>query len=125
MPADSNSTSSYVLDHAPDQAFCVDSAHPALPGHFPGMPVVPGVVVLSRVLAEVRRQFPALQIAGINKLKFLRVLLPEQRFTVEFEQPSVNAMRFKCWQDGAVLTEGRLAIQTSASEAMPHPGLPA
>ena len=33
--------------------FVIESDHPALPGHFPGRPVVPGVVVLDRVLAAI------------------------------------------------------------------------
>ena len=31
--------------------FRIAADHPCLPGHFPGQPVVPGVVVLDRVLA--------------------------------------------------------------------------
>ena len=30
--------------------------HPALPGHFPGSPVVPGVVILTHVLNAIERQ---------------------------------------------------------------------
>lgn len=98
MPADSRRT------------LCVDSAHPSLPGHFPGAPVVPGVVLLSEVLADQLRQLPQLRVTGIKKLKFLRMLLPGQSFTVEFAAPGAGGLRFKCWQDEAVLAEGNLAL---------------
>lgn len=104
MPADSSRT------------LCVDSAHPSLPGHFPGAPVVPGVVLLSEVLADQRRQLPQLRIMGIKKLKFLRMLLPGQGFTVEFAAPGASGLRFKCWQDGAVLAEGNLALHSSSEQ---------
>ncbi|MGE0115918.1 MAG: hydroxymyristoyl-ACP dehydratase [Steroidobacteraceae bacterium] len=108
---------------APSRTLCVDNTHPSLPGHFPGMPVVPGVVLLSQVLADLRVQFPAVQVTGIRKLKFLRMLLPEQPFTVEFEPADATSMRLKCWQDGAVLAEGRLSVRTQANEASQRSGL--
>lgn len=110
MPADSSRT------------LCVDHAHPSLPGHFPGMPVVPGVVLLSEILADQRRQLPRVQVMGIKKLKFLRMLLPDQGFTVEFAEPGANGLRFKCWQDGAVLAEGNLALRALETES-PAPQL--
>lgn len=90
---------------------CIDNSHPSLPGHFPGSPVVPGVVLLSEVLADQQRQLPQLQVMGIKKLKFLRMLFPGQNFTVEFGVPAANGLRFKCWQKGALLAEGNLALQ--------------
>ena len=34
--------------------FCIDAGHPALPGHFPGQPLVPGVVLLEQVALGLR-----------------------------------------------------------------------
>jgi 3-hydroxymyristoyl/3-hydroxydecanoyl-(acyl carrier protein) dehydratase len=35
----------------PSGRFCIPASHPSLPGHFPGHPVVPGVVLLEEALA--------------------------------------------------------------------------
>ena len=93
---------------------CVDDAHPSLPGHFPGSPVVPGVVLLSEVLADLRRQLPHVRVTGIKKLKFLRMLFPGQEFTVEFGATAANNLRFKCWRDAALLADGNLVLKPQA-----------
>jgi len=51
--------------------------HPALPGHFPGRPVVPGVVLLDRVAAALER-WRGRRIAGFAQVKFAQPLLPGQ-----------------------------------------------
>jgi 3-hydroxyacyl-[acyl-carrier-protein] dehydratase len=96
------------------RTLCVDDAHPSLSGHFPGSPIVPGVVLLSEVLADLRRQLPQVQVVGIKKLKFLRMLLPGQQFTAEFGAIAANNLRFKCWQDGTLLAEGNFALKAQA-----------
>lgn len=55
----------------------IGAAHPALPGHFPGQPVVPGVVLLDRVAAAIERAW-RLRIGTLAQVKFLRPLLPDQ-----------------------------------------------
>jgi 3-hydroxymyristoyl/3-hydroxydecanoyl-(acyl carrier protein) dehydratase len=100
-------------------ALCVDDAHPSLPGHFPGSPVVPGVVLLSEVLAEQRRQLPQVRVTGIKKLKFLRMLFPNQEFTVEFGATAANNLRFKCWQGGTLLAEGNFVLKPVVAQFMP------
>ena len=94
-------------------ALRVDDTHPSLPGHFPGTPIVPGVVLLSEVLADLRRQLPHVQVVGIKKVKFLQMLRPGQQFTVEFGAPAANSLRFKCRQDGMVFAEGNFSIPTA------------
>ena len=64
----------------------IAASHPALPGHFPGNPVVPGVVLLDRVAAAIERTW-RVRIGALAQVKFLRPLLPEE----EAELTLVNA----------------------------------
>ena len=105
------------------RTLCVDNAHPSLPGHFPGSPVVPGVVLLSEVLADQRRRLPLAQVIGIKRLKFMRMLFPGQAFTVEFGAATANNLRFKCWQEGALLAEGNFALKPSGVAESTPPGV--
>ena len=40
--------------------FIISADHPSLPGHFPGHPIVPGVVLLDRVLEAIETGHPPL-----------------------------------------------------------------
>lgn len=57
--------------------FRIDADHPALPGHFPGQPVVPGVVLLDHVAAAVA-QWQGRTLQRLAQVKFLQPLLPGQ-----------------------------------------------
>jgi 3-hydroxyacyl-[acyl-carrier-protein] dehydratase len=83
----------------------IDADHPALAGHFPTRPVVPGVVVLERVAAALR-QWRGTRVAGFDA-KFVRPLLPGQDAAIELRGngPSV---RFAVTRDDAVLASGIL-----------------
>ncbi|MBS0590768.1 MAG: hydroxymyristoyl-ACP dehydratase [Proteobacteria bacterium] len=65
--------------------FCIDASHPALPGHFPGRPVVPGVLLLDRVAAAIERDFVA-HVAGLPQIKFLAPLLPGEEAELRLEE---------------------------------------
>lgn len=55
----------------------IPAAHPALPGHFPGQPIVPGVVLLDRIVAAIERVDDA-RLARIAAVKFLAPLRPDE-----------------------------------------------
>ena len=108
----------------PSCPLSVDSVHPSLPGHFPGMPVVPGVVFLSFILDEVRRQLPLVHVTGVRKLKFLQMLLPQQPFVVEFATPDQSSLRFKCWryvanagEKSGLLVDGNLQLAPNVTSS--------
>jgi 3-hydroxymyristoyl/3-hydroxydecanoyl-(acyl carrier protein) dehydratase len=62
----------------------VARTHPALPGHFPGNPIVPGVMVLEEVIraAEGAAGQP-LHVRSVPVAKFLTPLRPDVEATIE------------------------------------------
>jgi len=87
----------------------VRADHPSLPGHFPGRPIVPGVVLLDLALAEAARAFGPLRAAGLSQVKFLAPLLPEQDATVEFLRDGAQ-LRFAWRRDGQLLAQGAFTL---------------
>ncbi len=71
--------------------FVVPMDHPALAGHFPGRPLVPGVLVLDHVLQAVRAH-SGKKIVRLAQVKFLSALLPSERAhtSCEVDQERVN-----------------------------------
>lgn len=61
----------------------IPADHPALPGHFPGDPVVPGVVILSRVANALRTHFPHIELDALLNARFHAPLRPGETFCVD------------------------------------------
>ena len=91
--------------------FSVPASHPALPGHFPGNPVVPGVVLLAQVQAAIEAAHGPLAALRLPQAKFLRPLLPQQVALVELEAAGARRWRFRVLReaDGALLATGEIA----------------
>jgi 3-hydroxymyristoyl/3-hydroxydecanoyl-(acyl carrier protein) dehydratase len=86
--------------------------HPSLPGHFPGTPLVPGVVILDEVLAALVEWRKDCHLIGMRSVKFLVPLKPEQAFTIGFSLSNDHAgeVDFCCRIDDHLIVEGRLEI---------------
>jgi 3-hydroxyacyl-[acyl-carrier-protein] dehydratase len=93
------------------EASCViPPDHPSLAGHFPGTPIVPGVVVLDEVAAALATWRKGSRLIGIPFVKFLAQIKPGQLFTIAFNAPGNAQIDFCCRVDGRVVVEGRLEI---------------
>jgi 3-hydroxyacyl-[acyl-carrier-protein] dehydratase len=90
--------------------FSVPADHPALPGHFPGRPIVPGVVLLDSVIAAAERwlQQP-LALRALAQAKFVAPLLPNEqaqmRLSVEGED-----LRFDIVRAGTTIASGAFKV---------------
>lgn len=92
--------------------FLIAHEHPSLPGHFPGAPVVPGVVVIDQVLDALR------QCTGVRpdrlrlpQVKFVQPLLPGQTADIELTIDGQSA-RFSVRRDGALIASGAIDWRT-------------
>lgn len=73
-------------------SFTVGWNHSCLPGHFPGNPVVPGVLVLEHVMRAVSKvNFPAIW----SNVKFIHPVVPGDRVDIHLTYDSVK-VGFEC-----------------------------
>lgn len=75
--------------------FSIPADHPALPGHFPGHPIVPGVVLLDHALQRISAALGRpLEGCRISSAKFLSPVQPGELLDVAFETTVSGAIRF-------------------------------
>ncbi len=90
-------------------ALAIPADHPAYAGHFPGQPVLPGVVLLDATLH-------ALECAGrgtprcweVASMKFQSAVLPGEELTLQHEVRPDGAVRFAVQAAGRVVASGLL-----------------
>ena len=100
--------------------FVIEADHPALPGHFPGHPVVPGVVVLDRVLAAIEAtNGAALGALRLPQVKFVQPLLPGEEARIEIDPVAAEGMpprwRFRVLRGDTVVASGDVQATDAAA----------
>ncbi|MGN2246648.1 hydroxymyristoyl-ACP dehydratase [Frateuria sp. GZRR35] len=100
------STDSY---HA---TFSFPAGHPSLPGHFPGRPLVAGVLLLEKV-ADALRVWRGQRLACVREAKFVAPLKPDESAELQLT-PSGAQVRFELRRDGTLLARGLIEGATDA-----------
>lgn len=95
--------------------FSIAADHACLAGHFPGRPIVPGVLLLEHAVAAIEAVHGPLRGLRFPQVKFLLPLLPGEVAWVEFE--STGAADARRWrfrvlrEDGSVLASGEASAE--------------
>lgn len=90
---------------------CIPADHPSLTGHFPGRPLVPGVVVLEEVVLALAALRGDCRLVAVANVKFLVPLGPDEAFTVSFSDPTAGDVTFRCQRADQILAQGRLTVE--------------
>lgn len=106
---------------APVPTLRVGVDHPALPGHFPGNPLVPGVILLSKVIGLVQtKEQSGTRVKALSGVKFLAQVRPEETVSVRFSPVRPGAIRFECWRDSTLIAAGSLELEVRVAGAGVH-----
>lgn len=87
------------------QEFCIEATHPSLPGHFPGQPVVPGVLLLDRVAACLEKA-SGRRFAALSVVKFLQPVLPDQMVALSLRIEPSGRVHFSIRRGDAIILTG-------------------
>jgi 3-hydroxyacyl-[acyl-carrier-protein] dehydratase len=88
----------------------IGADHPALPGHFPGTPLVPGVVLLDHVLSSAEQWLGRpLTLKSMPQAKFTAPLLPERQAVLRLQLRGTE-LRFTIATAAATIAQGVLHV---------------
>ncbi|MDZ7805010.1 hypothetical protein [Thiohalophilus sp.] len=96
-----------------NSSFEVPGNHPCLEGHFPGRPIVPGVVALDLMSEGLLRELGDAYICGFSQIKFHAPIFPEQKVITQFVRKKDSLYDFTCEVDGIRVISGKIRLASN------------
>jgi len=105
-----------------ENSFHIAADHPAFAGHFPGAPIVPGVVLLDAAVHSAMQMLCPASMAGaesagavrcsIGSAKFLRPVGPGETLLLCLDSTAAGRARFEISCRGATVATGTLELSS-------------
>ncbi|HDR9588981.1 TPA: acyl-CoA synthetase family protein [Burkholderia stabilis] len=101
----------------PAPGFTIPADHPALPGHFPGHPVVPGVVLLDHAIHAIGAALNRpLHTWRLGSAKFLSPVAPGEPLDLALDTAASGAIRFTLRAGARDVASGVLSAPPAAQD---------
>jgi 3-hydroxyacyl-[acyl-carrier-protein] dehydratase len=102
-----------------ERTVTIGADHPSLAGHFPGHPVVPGVVMLGEIMNAIREMAKGtIEFVGMPSAKFISPLNPGEPLTIRLDQQGDGTTEFTCTTGSRLIASGSLQYRIVADEPM-------
>jgi 3-hydroxyacyl-[acyl-carrier-protein] dehydratase len=88
----------------------VDADHRSLPGHFPGEPLVPGVLILTRVLSAAASVFGC-EAHIVSVAKFQAPLKPGESYAIRLDRGAERNVRFEVTRGPDAIARGSITLE--------------
>ena len=95
-------------------SFSIPHDHPSLDGHFPGNPIVPGVVLLDYAISVLLPEDSAEMLSGIKGAKFHAPVRAGDLIEVHATRASPAGLLFQCTRDGEIVAAGIFILADSS-----------
>jgi 3-hydroxyacyl-[acyl-carrier-protein] dehydratase len=94
-------------------ALPIAAGHPAFDGHFPGAPVLPGVVLLDETIRAIElADGGAPRCWRVASVKFLRMVGPGEALVLEQQRLASGTVRFTVLGAGQAVATGALSLES-------------
>jgi 3-hydroxyacyl-[acyl-carrier-protein] dehydratase len=95
-----------------ERTLTITKDHPALPGHFPGHPIVPGVLVLDEVIETLKHRYgDGLVVIGLPAVKLSSPLKPEEPLIITIEPEDTGTAAFTCRVGNRLIASGTIRFR--------------
>ena len=102
----------------PERIVTIGADHPSLAGHFPGHPVIPGVVMLGEVMNAIREMTKErIEFVRMPAAKFMSPLYPGESLIIRLAQPADGTTEFTCTTVSRLVASGCLQYRIVADES--------